>query len=160
MATCIFPGSFDPVTKGHVNLISRASRLFDHVTVTVMNNIRKKGSIPVEKRVRMLKKACADFPNVSVDIWDGLLADYMKEKDETIIIRGIRGSGELDQELQACAANRMLNKDIETIFIPCDPVMNGISSSAVREIASFGGDISGFVPEELTEEIVTLLSKK
>lgn len=160
MATCIFPGSFDPVTKGHVNLISRTSRLFDHVTVTVMNNIRKKGSIPVEKRVRMLKKACADFPNVSVEKWDGLLADYMKEKDETIIIRGIRGSDELDQELQACAANRMLNKDIETVFIPCDPAMNGISSSAVREIVSFGGDISRFVPEGLTEEIVTLLSKK
>ena len=83
----------------------------------------------------------------------------MKEKGEKIIIRGIRGSAELDQELQSNAANRMLNDEIESFFLPCNPAMNGISSSAVREIASFGGDISAFVPEELTEEITALLSK-
>ena len=160
MTTCVFPGSFDPVTKGHLDLIARASFLFDHVTVTVMNNIHKNGTIPIEKRIGMLRKICDSFPNVSVEKWSGLLADYMKKKNEKIIIRGIRGSAELDQELQACAANRMLNREIETIFLPCNPSMNGISSSAVREIAAFGGDISKFVPDALTEEIRELLSKE
>ena len=160
MSSCVFPGSFDPVTKGHLDLISRASYLFEHVTVTVMNNIHKKSAIPVEKRVRMLQEVCTVFPNVSVEKWNGLLADYMKKKKEKMIIRGIRSSAELDQELQACAANRILNSDIETIFLPCDPLMNGISSSAVREIAAFGGDIRPFVPDALTEEIIKLLSKE
>ncbi len=160
MVSCVFPGSFDPVTKGHFDLISRASRMFDRVTVTVMNNIRKKGSIPVEKRIQMLRRVCAAFPNVSVDKWDGLLAEYMNRNNETIVLRGIRGNSELDQELQSWGANRMLNSNIETVFIPCNPLMNGISSSAVKEIASFSGDIRPFVPDELAEEILDLLSKK
>lgn len=160
MANCIFPGSFDPITKGHLNLIKRASEMFDHVTVTVMNNIHKKGVIPIGKRVELIRKACEDCPNVSVDRWDGLLADYMYEKNERIIIRGIRSAVEMDTELQTCAANKYLNQGIETIFLPCDPSMSGISSSAVREIATFGGNIKEFVPEELTEEISRLLSKK
>ena len=160
MTSCVFPGSFDPVTKGHLNLITRASALFDPVTVTVMNNIHKKGAVPIEKRIDLLRKACNDFPNVSVDRWDGLLADYMNEKNERIIIRGIRSAAEMNSELQASAANKMLNPGIETVFLPCDPSMNGISSSAVREIAAFGGNISDFVPDGLTEEIRNLLSNK
>ena len=158
MTTCVFPGSFDPVTKGHLDLISRAASMFDHVTVTVMHNIRKSGSIPVDKRILLLKKVCGPYPNVSVEQWDGLLADYMKIKNEKIILRGLRGSEELDRELQSRAANSMLNRDVETLFLPSDPAMTGISSSAVREIAAFGGNISGFVPDEIREEIVTLLS--
>ena len=160
MTSCVFPGSFDPVTKGHFDLISRAAVLFDHVTVTVMNNIHKSGTFSVASRISMLKKICADLPNVSVEKWDGLLVDYMKKKGEKIILRGIRGCTELDQELQACAANRMLNNGIETIFLPCNPSMNGISSSAVREIALFGGNIQKFVPEVLVEEIKSCLSKE
>lgn len=158
MTSCVFPGSFDPVTKGHLNLISRASAIFDRVTVTVMNNIHKKGTVPIEKRVDLLRKVCADLPNVSVDKWDGLLADYMNEKNEQIIIRGIRSAAEMDSEIHTCAANKLLNQRIETIFLPCDPSMSGISSSAVREIAAFGGNIKDFVPDELTEEICKLLS--
>ena len=158
MTSCVFPGSFDPITKGHLDLIKRASAIFDQVTVTVMNNIQKKGAVPIEKRVKLLQKACAAFSNVAVDRWDGLLADYMAEKNERIIIRGIRSAAELDSELQTCAANKLLNQRIETIFFPCDPSTSGISSSAVREIAAFGGNIKDFVPEELTEEIRSLLS--
>ena len=95
-----------------------------------------------------------------MESWDGLLADYMKQKGERIIIRGLRSSAEFDQELVSSAANRLLNQDIETVFIPCDPSLNGISSSAVREIAAFGGDIRSFVPDLLAEEIKTRLSKK
>ena len=157
---CVFPGSFDPPTKGHLNLISRASAMFDHVTVTVMHNIHKSGTIPVSKRLEMLRTACREFDNVSIESWDGLLADYMKQKKETIILRGIRGAEELDRELQSAAANRLLNKHMETVFLPSDPGMTGISSTAVREIAAFEGDISPFVPPELTEEISQLLSKQ
>ncbi len=160
MVSCVFPGSFDPVTKGHLNLISRASAVFDQVTVTVMYNIHKNGTVPIEKRVELLRKACADYPNVTVDRWDGLLAEYMYQKNERIIVRGIRSAAEMNVELQACAANKLLNPEIETVFLPCDPSMSGISSSAVREIAAFGGNIQEFVPDMLTEEIGRLLSKK
>ena len=160
MITCVFPGSFDPVTTGHLDLIARASSVFDHVTVTVMHNVRKTGCIPVESRMELLQKACSRFENVSTDCWDGLLADYMDKKGERIVIRGIRSAGETEQELQAFAANRALNSRIETFFIPTDPALIGVSSSAVREIASFGGDISAFVPPQLKEEISRLLSKK
>lgn len=160
MVSCVFPGSFDPVTRGHLDLIARAASMFDHVTVAVMVNIRKSGAIPPDQRVAMLRRVCAAYPNVSVEKWDGLLADYMSARQEKIVVRGIRGSAELDQELQACYANRMLNGSMETVFLPCDPAMNGVSSSAVREIAAFGGDISAFVPEKLTEEIKSLLSNE
>ena len=160
MTTCVFPGSFDPVTKGHMNLITRASSVFDRVTVAVMNNIYKKGAVPIEKRVELLRKACAGLSNVVIDRWDGLLADYMSEKQERIIIRGIRSAADMNSELQANAANKLLNHRIETVLLPCDPSMSGISSSAVREIAAFGGNIKDFVPEELTEEIRILLSNK
>ncbi len=160
MVSCVFPGSFDPVTKGHLNLISRASEIFDQVTVTVMNNIHKNGAVPIEKRVELLRKACAHHSNVIIERWDGLLADYMNIKNERTIIRGIRSAAELDSELQVCAANKLLNHRIETLFLPCDSSMSGISSSAVREIAAFGGNIRDFVPDELTEEIGILLSNK
>ena len=160
MASCVFPGSFDPVTIGHMDLISRASALFEHVTVTVMINIRKNGAIPVQKRIDLLRRACGSFPNVSIDRWDGLLADYMRKKEEYIVIRGLRGTDELENEMYVSAANRMLNRQVETLFLLTDPALSGISSSAVREIASFGGDISAFVPDGLTEEINSLLSKK
>ena len=160
MVTCVFPGSFDPVTRGHLDLISRASALFDHVTVTVMVNIRKNSSIPIENRISMLERICAGYDNVTVESWNGLLADYMKQKGERIVIRGLRSSAEFDQEMVSFSANRMINENVETLFLPSDPAMTGISSSAVREIAAFGGNIESFVPSPLTEEIALFLSKK
>ena len=149
MVSCVFPGSFDPVTKGHLDLIARAAGLFDRVTVTIMVNIHKSGAIPAEKRAELLRRACEPYPNVRIDRWDGLLADYMKEKKEKILIRGIRGG-----------ASRLLNDQYEVLFIPSAPEYTGVSSSAVREIAAFGGDIQAFVPEAVTEEILELLSNK
>ena len=159
MVSCVFPGSFDPVTKGHLDLIARASGLFDRVTVTVMVNICKTGTIPCVKRMELLRKACSPYDNVSVDSWNGLLTDYMRANNESIIIRGLRSAAELDQELGSASANRILYEGAETIFIPCRPEFAGISSSAVREIASFGGDISGFVPDGTAEEIAALCRK-
>ena len=160
MVSCVFPGSFDPVTRGHMDLIRRAAGLFDHVTVTVMVNISKKNAIPLKERIRLLKKACNDLSNVDVDSWEGLLADYMAEKKERIIIRGVRNIPEFENEMTAARANKMLNGSAETIMIPTDPALAGVSSSAVREIASFGGDISAFVPDSLIKDIEALLSKK
>jgi len=159
MISCVFPGSFDPVTVGHLDLIGRAASLFDHVTVTIMNNIRKTGTVPAEERLRVLKKACHAFPNVSVDLWEGLLADYMREKGERIIIRGLRSGSEFDQEYPADTANKAMNGKLETIFLPASPGLTFISSSTVREIHAFGGDIRPFIPESVTEEIIQLLSK-
>ena len=159
MVSCVFPGSFDPVTKGHADLIFRAARLFDHVTVAILVNIRKSGCIRIEKRAELLLKACNGLPNVSVECWSGLLADYMKEKGEKIVLRGLRSSAEAEQEIMSSAINKILNEDIETFFLPTNPAYSGISSSAVREIVAFGGDIRSLVPEGLAEEIKSVLSK-
>lgn len=158
MKTCVFPGSFDPVTIGHMDLIRRASSIFDNVTVTVMINPHKKSAISSENRVELLKKCCSGFQNVKVESWQGLLADYMRMKHETVIVRGIRDSIEYQNEKTACDINHMLYDSLETVFLPADQAFSAVSSSAVKEIFTFGGDISGFVPPEVTEEIYHFLS--
>lgn len=160
MSSCVFPGSFDPVTRGHMDLIRRAAALFDRVTVTVMVNVRKTGCFPPEKRLALLRTACADLPNVRVDRWDGLLAEYLREKGERCVLRGVRGLGEYDAEITAAAANQALNPEMETLLMPASPEASWISSSAVREIAAFGGDIRPYLPEEIAEEIAACLSNK
>jgi pantetheine-phosphate adenylyltransferase len=160
MVSCVFPGSFDPVTKGHMDVIRRASAMFDHVTVIVMLNIHKSGLFPVQQRIAFLRKACSSLDNVSVESWEGLLADYMCEKQEKIILRGVRSGTELDSELQSACANHLLNNQTETVFIHSDPCLTGVSSSAVREIAAFGGNIRPFVPETIAKEIADFVSKQ
>ena len=160
MSSCVFPGSFDPVTRGHMDLIRRAAVIFDQVTVTVMINIHKRGVIAPDKRVELLKKACAGLKNVRVEIWDGLLADYMRKSGERCLVRGVRGLTEFDVETAAAAANRMLLPGLETLFIPASESLSCVSSSAVREVAAFGGEIISFVPEEVAEEIAALLTNK
>jgi len=121
MVSCVFPGSFDPVTVGHTQLISRAAGMFDRVTVAVMINIKKAGALSVDQRIDLLRKACSSFKNVRIVSWEGLLTDFMQKNDEKIIIRGIRTGTEFDQEMNAHYANRKLNDQIETIFLPADP---------------------------------------
>ena len=160
MSSCVFPGSFDPVTAGHMDVIKRAAAVFDTVRVTVMINVKKQGSIPFEDRIRMLKKACKRFPNVQVDQWDGLLADYMREYGEKVLIRGVRGNAEFEHEYTTAVINRMLNDQFETFLIPSDPKLSAVSSSAVREILAFGGEIKGLVPDTCLKDIREILSKK
>ena len=160
MSSCVFPGSFDPVTAGHMDIIKRAAAVFDTVCVTVMINVNKQGTIPVEDRIRMLKKACREFPNVQVDRWNGLLADYMREHGEKVLIRGVRGSTEFEHEYTSAVMNRMLNDKFETFLIPSDPKWSAVSSSAVREIMAFGGEIKGLVPDACLKDIREILSKK
>ena len=112
MKSCVFPGSFDPVTSGHLDLIRRAASLFGQVTVTVMINVNKKGTLPVGERIRILRKACADIGNVRIDRWDGLLSEYMRSKGERIVLRGVRGFDEFEQEFNSAQINRKLNADM------------------------------------------------
>ena len=158
MSGCVIPGSFDPVTRGHMDLIRRAAALFDRVTVVVMVNLRKQGSFTPEERVAMLEKACRNEEKVRVDRWDGLLSEYMRIRKEKTVLRGVRSGGEYDSEMTAAQANRMLNPEMETLLLPAAEGCAWISSSAVKEIAAFGGDIRDFLPPECAEEIITRLS--
>lgn len=157
MSTCVFPGSFDPFTCGHLNLIERASALFDLVTVVVMVNRSKNGTIPYEERARLIRKACGKIKNIRVEIWYGLLADYMREHEEHTLVRGVRSAGEFDKEMLAAEMNSKLFDALETVFLPAAPKWSGVSSSAVKEIASFGGDISPFVPGSICPEVLRWL---
>lgn len=159
MVSCVFPGSFDPPTRGHLDLIARAASMFDRVTVVVMVNVNKMGSIPIQARMDMLGRICRKYPNVAVESWNGLLTEYLRSHRKRIIIRGVRSGAELEHELPSAEANRKLFSKAETLYLPTSPPLACVSSSAVREIASFGGDISAFVPEEITEEILSYLSK-
>ncbi len=147
MSTCVFPGSFDPMTCGHLDLIRRVSAMFDDVIVTVMVNVSKAGCIPYDKRVEMISEACREFQNVRVELWQGLLADYMRLHPGALVVRGVRNTVEFEQENSTAAVNRLLNPGLETILIPASDGFADVSSSVVREIASFGGDYSRFVPE-------------
>lgn len=160
MRICVFPGSFDPVTAGHLDVIARASAIFDSVFVTVMVNPGKQGALSVKDRILLLQKACRRFENVAVDQWDGLLADYMRELNARVLIRGVRTCSEFEHEYTAALINRDLNEQIETLLLPSDPGLSHVSSSMVKEIAAFGGDISAFVPKECLQDIRRALSKK
>ena len=156
----VFPGSFDPPTRGHLDLIRRAASVMEHVTVTVMVNIAKAGTVPFDERARMLEKACRDIPNVTVDKWSGLLADYMKQQEPgTAVIRGVRSAAEFEQERAAAAVNRELCPGLETILMFAGDGMDNVSSSTVREIAAFGGDYSFLIPKKIAKDIDKYLKK-
>ena len=159
MKGCVIPGSFDPITIGHLNLIERCSALYDRVTVAVMVNIHKPGTIPHEDRVEIIRKACGGISNVQVELWKGLLADFMKEHPGKPVIRSVRSCAEFETEITSAEINRRLYPGTETLLMPAAPELADISSSAVREIAAFGGDIRGLVPENVYREISGKLSE-
>ncbi len=145
MSTAIYPGSFDPVTNGHIDIIKRAADIFDVVIVGVLNNKVKSPLFSVEERVNILKEVTKDISNVVITCYEGLLVDYCKQNNVKVVVRGIRGISDLDFELQLSQTNKKLAADIETVFLPTSTEYSYISSTAVREVASFGGDISQFV---------------
>lgn len=150
---CVYPGSFDPLTLGHVDLIERAGRLFEQVVVAVLNNPDKRGCFPVEERMRMIRQACAHLPNVRVDSFGGLLVDYMHRLPARIVLRGLRAVTDFESEFQMAQVNHQLAPDVETLFLMTAPHYAYISSSAVRQIASFGGDVSSLVPAAILEDV-------
>lgn len=160
IAVC--PGSFDPITVGHLDIISRASKLFDHVIVAVMSNDSKKCSFSEEERVNMITATLreAGITNVSVESSDMLLADYMREKKATAIVKGLRAVSDFEYEFQMALTNKKLNPAADTVFLTSPAENMFLSSSVVKLIASRGGDISGFVPDVIHDYIKTRLCKK
>lgn len=153
MKRAIYPGSFDPVTNGHIDIILRSSKIVDKLIVGVLNNSAKKSLFSVEERVSMLKELTKDLPNVEVTSFDGLLVDYMREIDANIIVRGLRAVTDFEYELQIAQTNHIENTDIETIFLTTNLQYSYLSSTIVKEFASYGGDISKFVPEQFVDRI-------
>lgn len=160
IAVC--PGSFDPVTKGHLDVISRASSMFEKVIVVVMNNVSKHCAFTPSERMEMLKKSVQQLglTNVEVDCYDGLLADYVKLRDAKIILKGLRAMSDFEYEFQMALTNKKLNPELETVFITTAAENMYLSSSMVRQIASMGGDISDFVPNVIHKDIITRLQQK
>lgn len=150
---CIYPGSFDPVTIGHVDIIRRARNVFDKVIVAVLHNPAKRGCFPLEERLALIRKACADIPDIEVDAFDGLLVDYVRKTGATAVVRGLRAVTDFESEFQMAQVNHQVNPEMETLFMMTLPEHAYISSSVVRELASFGGDIAPFVPQEIVEDI-------
>ena len=150
MKSAVYPGSFDPVTYGHIDIIKRAAAMFDEVTVAVLDNVAKRPLFSVEERVRMLQMVTEDIPNVHVDSFSGLTIDYAKRIGTHIIVRGLRAVTDFEYELQIAQTNRKLSGgDVDSIFLTTSLEYAYLSSSSVREIASFGGDISICVPPEI-----------
>ncbi len=151
MKTAVYPGSFDPVTHGHLDIITRASRVFDQLIVTVMYNRNKTPFFAPEERVALIRQAVKALPNVRVEMHEGLLIDYLKNKDDHVLIKGLRTVSDFESESQMAIINHDLLESVETVFMTTKPALMHISSSVVKEVASFGGDISGFVTEEVRE---------
>jgi pantetheine-phosphate adenylyltransferase len=159
MKIAICPGSFDPITLGHVDIIRRSSQMFDKVIVAVLVNGKKSPAFTVEERKQMIKKSVAGIPNVEVDAFNGLLADYVQQKKAKAIIKGLRALSDFEYEFQMALMNKKLNPDVETMFLTTSIEYMYLSSSAVREIGSNGGDISAFVAPVVCEEIAAKLRK-
>ncbi len=153
MKTVVYPGSFDPCTNGHLDVIARASKLFDRVVVAVLINHAKKPLFHVDERVAMLKQAVAGYSNVEVRSFSGLLVDFMRKENAKVIIKGIRAMSDFEYEFQMALTNHALSCEIETLFIPTSKDYMFLSSSIVKEIAHYGGSLDGLVPECLISVI-------
>lgn len=146
MKKAIYPGSFDPVTYGHLDIIRRAASIFDEITVSVLNNKGKSPLFSVEERVKILKEVTKDIPNVKVDCFDGLLVEHAMKSGADVVIRGLRAITDFEYELQLSQTNRKLCEQVDTVFLTTSLDYAYLSSSTVKEVASYGGDISKFVP--------------
>ncbi len=153
MSKAIFPGSFDPVTIGHMDLIRRASGMFDCLVVGVLINSAKHPFFSIEERVEMLQELTGDLPNVSVKSFQGLLVDFVKEEQADVIVRGLRTSVDFEFELPLAQANYKLNSKADTVFLATAPEHSYVSSSAVKELVRYGGDISILVPDNVKKRI-------
>ena len=153
MKTAVYPGSFDPVTNGHLDIIERASRICDKVVVGVLNNTSKTPLFHVEERAEMLRRVTEDLPNVEVGSFSGLLVDFAKENGANVIIKGLRTVADFEYEFQMALLNKTLNPDIETMFMMTNSKYSYISSSMVKELAGFNGDLTGLVPAQIINKI-------
>lgn len=153
MSKAIYPGSFDPITFGHIDIIERASKIVDELVVGVLCNSAKNPLFSLDERVSMIEEMTKNLPNVTVQAFDGLLVDYMNKIGATLIVRGLRAVTDFEYELQIAQTNHVQNENIETIFLTTNLNYSYLSSTIVKEFASYGGDISKFVPEQFIERI-------
>lgn len=159
MRRCLCPGSFDPVTNGHLDVIERAASLFDEVVVAVLVNVSKKGLFSVDERIDMLEKTCAHLPSVRVESFEGLLVDFARERDIPAVVKGLRAVTDFDYELQMAQMNHRLT-GLETLFVATNPDYSFLSSSLVKEVASYGGDVAGLVPDGVLQRLHERLGRR
>lgn len=155
MTIAIYPGSFDPITNGHLDILKSGSEIFDKVIIAVSYNINKTGFLTVNERVGLIRQATAHIKNVEVDSFEGLTVEYAKKKGADVLLRGLRTSFDFEYELQLSQTNNALNKDLKTVFLITKPEYNFISSSMVREILANNGDISKFVPSNVYKYLIS-----
>ena len=153
MTIAICPGSFDPVTKGHLDIIKRSAEIFEKVIVLVLINPAKTPTFTVEERVELLKKATARFPNVEVDYSEGLLAAYAKRRRAHVVVKGLRAVSDFEQEVQMAVINRKLNPGLETMFLASSEKYTYLSSTIVKEMARYGADLGEFLPREIVDDV-------
>ena len=160
--TAIYPGSFDPVTNGHLDLIRRSSKLFDRVIVVVMTNYRKLGnySFTVDERMELIRRVTGDLPNVQVDADGGLLASYAERQKADVIIKGLRAVSDFEDEFQQALINKKLNPGVETLFFAAESDNMFLSSSLIKQVCALGGDVSQFLPPQISADIIARLQAK
>ncbi len=149
MKTAIYPGSFDPVTSGHLNIIRRAANIFDRLIVCVMVNAGKNPMFTLEEREALIRRVTADLPNVEVDSSNELLADYARRRGSCVIVKGLRAGSDFESEFQMALVNRKLNSELDTMFLTADSQYMYLSSSMVKELGKYGAELSDFLPQEI-----------
>lgn len=159
MRRAVCPGSYDPVTNGHLDIIERAAGLFDELTVAVLINKSKQGLFTVEERLEMLREVTAQWPNVRVDAWHGLLVDYCQAHDIRAIVKGLRAVSDFDYELQMAQMNQRLS-GVETLFMSTNPLYSFLASSLVKEVATWGGDVSNLLPPKIERRLRDRLAEQ
>ena len=160
MKIAIYPGSFDPVTSGHLNIIQRAARIFDRLIVCVMVNAGKSPMFTLDERVELIRRVTADIPNVEVEGSAALLAEYAKSKGDCVIVKGLRAGSDFENEFQMALINRHINPDLDTMFLTAEHQFTYLSSSTVKELGSFGVDLSEFLPEAIIPDFQERIKQK
>ena len=159
MNVAIYPGSFDPVTKGHADIVKRAAAIFDKVIVAVSVNSQKSPLFSIEERIELAKSVFSNYDNVEVDTFTGLLADYGKKVGARAIIKGLRAVSDFEYEFQQALINKKLNSEIETVFMAASSENMFLSSSVIKQVCMLGGDVTPFIPQEVSKEIIDKLMK-
>lgn len=160
MKRAIYPGTFDPITYGHIDIIERAVSIFDEVVVTVATNPRKTPLFNVDERLDMIRQSTRDLPNLTYDRFDGLLVDYAKKKEANVLIRGLRAVSDFEFEFQLALVNRKLSGELVTVFLMPGEKFTYLNSTIVKEIAAFGADVSAFVPDNVASNLYRILQNK